>query len=376
MTGESSRMSSSISSKKPDWMNETLFQRNRLQPRAYNLPKHTSSLSGKWRFYYASNPLEVEPSSEDVDAWSPIDVPGHWQLQGWGHPHYTNINFPFPCNPPFVPSENPTGHYETTFDVPDEWLDLDGGLIYRLRFEGVDSAFHLWLNGCEIGYSQGSRNAAEFDINEHLRTNSGSHNTLRLKVYQWSDGTYLEDQDQWWLSGIFRDVYLLAYPKKGHIEDFFVRTNLREQFKGAYVSISISHELQVSSRLDIKLVDSEGTKVAKALSYDLNAGQATHEYGTKLDNPLLWSAEEPHLYYLSITLSSKGQLLQQIDQQVGVRDVRVIDGNLKVNGVPIDIRGVNRHDHRASAPNLNTPSAFLVFPTTMIPCFKSLSVSF
>ena len=339
-------MLTSMSSDQPDWMNETIIHRNRLPPRAYHLPQHTSSLSGRWKFHYAPNPMEADPLSDDATAWAPIDVPGHWQLQGWGHPHYTNINFPFPCDPPYVPSENPTGHYETEFDVPVEWLDFDGGLNYRLRFEGVDSAFHLWLNGHEIGYSQGSRNAAEFDVNEYVRTEAGSSNTLRLKVYQWSDGTYIEDQDQWWLSGIFRDVYLLAYPQNGHIEDYFIKTNLREAFKGAFISVSISYKVQATSTVDIELLDANGKKVAKELSYELKTGTATREYGTKLDNPRLWSAEEPNLYFMSIKLSSQGQVLQHIKQPVGVRDVRIYNGNLKVNGVAIDIRGVNRHDHR------------------------------
>lgn len=133
---------------------------------------------------------------------STTDTPfaGHWQLQGYGHPHYTNFNYPFPAKPPFVPSENPTGHYKTTFSVPSQW-NTDDGFAYRLRLEGVDSAYHLYLNGTEIGYNQGSRNAAEFAISDVLRTGDGEINTLKVKVYQWSDGSYIEDQDMWWLSG-------------------------------------------------------------------------------------------------------------------------------------------------------------------------------
>ena len=125
---------------------------------------------------------------------------GHWQLQGYGHPHYTNFNYPFPAKPPFVPSENPTGTYETTFSVPAHW-STEGGFRYRLRFEGVDSAYHLSVNGKEIGYNQGSRNAAEFDVSDVVRKGAGDVNTLKVKVYQWSDGSYIEDQDMWWLSG-------------------------------------------------------------------------------------------------------------------------------------------------------------------------------
>lgn len=189
---------------RPDYWNESVFCRNRLPPRAYFLPAHHQSLSGRWKFHYASSPLETEPASDDVDAWSSIDVPGHWQLQGYGHPHYTNFNYPFPTAPPFVPSENPTGIYETHFTVPSDWVIL-GGFTYRLRFEGVDSAFHVWVDGHEVGYSQGSRNTAEFDITELVGPGRGRTLKLRVKVYQWSDGSYIEDQDMWWLSGEHRE---------------------------------------------------------------------------------------------------------------------------------------------------------------------------
>ena len=143
-------------------------------------------------------------------------LPGHWQLQGYGHPHYTNINYPFPANPPFVPSENPTGLYETEFSVPDHWRN---DVLYRLRFEGVDSAYHLWVNGQMIGYSQGSRNAAEFDISNVIRKDE--INILRVKVYQWSDGSYIEDQDMWvciscrFPSSMQRSLNILSRTKDG-----------------------------------------------------------------------------------------------------------------------------------------------------------------
>ena len=177
---------------RPDYMNECVFQRNRLPPRAYNLPHHTQLLSGRWKFHYTTNPLYQEPASDDADAWSPIDVPGHWQLQGWGHPHYTNADFPFPLDLPNVIADNPTGYYEASFEVAGDWTSFEGGLTYRLRFEGVDSAFHLWLNGVEIGYSQGSRSPAEFDVTDHIDHGHGAENIVRLKVYQWSDGSYIE----------------------------------------------------------------------------------------------------------------------------------------------------------------------------------------
>ena len=330
---------------KPDYMNEHVFQRNRLPPRAYFLPTQTLSLSGRWKFHYSMSPVEPVPSSDEIDAWSSIDVPGHWQLQGWGHPHYTNIDFPFPCHPPFVPSENPTGTYETVFEVPDDWADVTGGLDYRLRFEGVDSAYHFWVNGVQVGYNQGSRNAAEFDLNEIIRIGDGKVNTLRVKVYQWSDGTYIEDQDMWWLSGIFRDVYLLAFPKKGRIEDFFVRTILDKSYKNAVLEVDLAYYIQSSTKTTFRLTNAEGDSVSQEKTYELDSNKTRRGCSIKVAGPSLWEAEHPNIYYLHITLSTEDQTLQTIVQQVGFREVKIEDGLLQVNGVPISIRGVNRHDH-------------------------------
>jgi beta-galactosidase len=174
----------------PDYCNELVVQRNRLATRSYWIPEDSVLLNGTWDFHYALTPFQ------DIDMWKSIEVPGHWQLQGYGKPHYTNVPYPFPIDPPFVPTENPVGTYRRLFRVPPDWAVSSQ---IRLRFEGVDSAFHLLVNGKEIGYSQGSRNAAEFDITDHvLRQQS---NALVVRVYQWCDGSYIEDQDQWWLSG-------------------------------------------------------------------------------------------------------------------------------------------------------------------------------
>jgi beta-galactosidase len=200
---------------KPDHCNEQTVQRNKLQPRAYWIPGTTLPLNGSWSFHYARSPIEApEPSLnsqciewdvltpsesnqvQDKLEWSKITVPGHWQLQGRGRPHYTNVVFPFPVIPPLVPADNPTGTYVRDFHIPN---DFEEGCQLRLRFEGVDSAFHLWVNGSEVGYSQGSRNPAEFDITSYV--NRSSTNRLLVRCYQWCDGSYIEDQDQWWLSG-------------------------------------------------------------------------------------------------------------------------------------------------------------------------------
>jgi len=329
----------------PDYMNERVFQRNRLQPRAYFLPAQTLSLSGRWKFKFMNSPLDSEPCSDEKSAWAMIDVPGHWQLQGYGIPQYTNFDYPFPCQPPLVPSENPTGLYETTFAVPDEWGGVDGGLDYRLRFEGVDSAFHLWVNGVEIGYNQGSRNASEFDISHVVEYGEGKMNTLKVKVYQWSDGSYIEDQDMWWLSGIYRDVSLLAFPKKGHVEDFFVRTTLDTHYEDATLDVDFTYQAQSAVTLELALRDTEGRMVQPGKSLKLNPESTTKNFKMDVSNPSKWTAEHPYLYELQVSLSCGGQILQNITQQVGFRNVEISKGLLRVNGVPISIRGVNRHDH-------------------------------
>lgn len=202
---------------KPDYCNEQVFQRNRLPARSYHIPETSILLNGVWDFHYAPTPLHApEPCNNDTPSstsseesswvtsnessealnWSSITVPGHWQLQGHGKPQYTNTVFPFPVCPPEVPTENSTGTYRRTFRVPDGW---HSSVQLRLRFDGVDSAYHVWVNGMPVGYSQGSRNAAEFDVTSFVRRQTV--NEVFVRVYQWCDGSYIEDQDQWWLSG-------------------------------------------------------------------------------------------------------------------------------------------------------------------------------
>lgn len=200
----------------PDWNNLSVLHKNTLPPRSYFhvysseddaltydvTTSRSHSLSGIWKFQHAYSPFEApegfEAPSFDPSSWSDIAVPGMWQLQGFGKgPHYTNVQYPIPVDPPNVSfTENETGSYVRTFKVPG---DLKGKQI-RLRFEGVDSSFHVWVNGTEVGYSQGSRNPDEFDITALV--DQEGENTLAVRVYQFCDGTYIEDQDQWWLSGM------------------------------------------------------------------------------------------------------------------------------------------------------------------------------
>ncbi|KAF4629418.1 hypothetical protein G7Y89_g8727 [Cudoniella acicularis] len=330
----------------PDYENERVFERNRLPPRAYFLPEHSVLLNGSWRFNYAACPAKAPFESDEISPSSVIDVPGHWQLQGYGKPHYTNVQFPIPVDPPHVPSENPVGTYETDFHIPKTWAK-DGAMRYRLRFDGVDSAFHLSVNGFQVGYSQGSRNPAEFDITNFLLRDGTNTNRVRVQVYQWCDGTYIEDQDQWWLSGIFRDVNLIAFPENGHIEDFTVQTELDEQYKDAKLKLDIQYSLKSSATVKIEL---HGPAPEKALiisgeAFSLDAGSTEKSFTFDVKNPSKWTAETPSLYSLSIVLVSDANTLQTIQQEVGFRQVEIKNGNLTVNGQAILLNGANRHDH-------------------------------
>lgn len=217
------------SSSPNDWENPRVFQRNRLKARAYWIPETSLLLNGDWDFNYVSSPLlapsptpsrlsgdggEEEDAEQDQVEWKPIPVPGHWQLHGYGRPTYTNVIFPFPVDPPRVPSENPTGTYKRSFRVPPTW---ERNAQLRLRFDGVDSAYHVWVNGVQVGYAQGSRNPAEFDISDLV--DREEENEVFVRVYQWCDGSYIEDQDQWWLSGMYTTVAHGVHPAKGRETD-------------------------------------------------------------------------------------------------------------------------------------------------------------
>ena len=350
----------------PDWQTSAVVHRNRLAARAHfvSFPDERSALAsqradatgflllnGTWKFHYAETPEEAptELPNPDVDVtdWDDVRVPCSWQVQGYGRPHYTNVVYPFPVDPPHVPTENPTGSYRRDFTVPNEWADRQ----VILHFEGVDSAFHVWVNGQAVGFSKGSRVPAEFDVTEHVRPGP---NVLAVRVYQWSDGSYLEDQDMWWLSGIFRDVYLLALPPV-HVSDLTVRTELDESYRDATLSAEIL--LHNASATDaenhvvaISLLDAQLRPVwEQPLSATVSipaGGETKLAEAAPVSEPKKWSAETPHLYTLIIThKDSSGQVVEVVPCKVGFRSVELKGGNLLVNGVPIMFKGVNRHDH-------------------------------
>lgn len=330
----------------PDWSNLEVLHRNTLPARAHFYQYATEeaaltfdreqgefhSLNGTWKFHYDASPLDA-PSWEGVDtsSWDDIEVPGMWQTQGYGHPHYTNINFPFPVTPPNVSYVNPTGSYWREFEVPADWE----GQQIRLRYEGVDSAFHVWVNGEEVGYSQGSRNPSEFDITDYLSSSSSNAtNTLATRVYQWSDGTYIEDQDQWWLSGIFRDVYLVPFPDSA-VVDYDVKPLVDEALETGTLQVNVTIRGD-DGPMAVKLLSPSGDEL------DAWEGKSSDRYSKEVkgDDLRLWSAETPDLYTVLITFNNR-----TISQKAGFRRIEQSGSNFLVNGEAVTLYGVNRHEH-------------------------------
>ncbi|MFO7957149.1 MAG: glycoside hydrolase family 2 TIM barrel-domain containing protein [Candidatus Brocadiia bacterium] len=347
-----------------DWENQQLVGRNREPARATFVPYADAdaalrgepsaspwrrSLNGRWRFHFAERP-ELTPDgfqqpSFSADGWDTIRVPGNWQMQGFGRPHYTNVVYPWPVDPPHVPDENPTGCYRRTFRLPDGWGERRTFIV----FDGVDSFFRLWVNGTEIGMSKGSRVPAEFDITDAVRE---GENVLAVQVLQWSDGSYMEDQDMWWLSGIFRDVYLLSTPHL-HVRDFEVRTELDDDYCDAELELSVvlrnGAGTETACSVEARLLDADGSEVlddAMGAEAQISAGEEkVIELAAPVQAPRKWSAEEPYLYKLLITVQdAEGEVLQVIPQNVGFRQVEIKDAQLLVNGRPVLIKGVNRHE--------------------------------
>lgn len=276
------------------------------------------SLDGDWRFRLspvADLPADFVDPAFDDGGWDTLAVPCHWPLKGYGNPWYTNVVYPFPVDPPHPPEENPTGDYRVAFDLPDDWA----GRNVVLRFEGVESCAKVWLNGAELGFFTGSRLPAEFDV-----TPVPGRNVLAVRVHQWSSASYLEDQDQWWLPGIFRSVTL---SQRGDLDDVFVHASY-------------------SDGQGTLLVDSSVPATVSVPSLGISAPT-----GSSVTVPVEpWSAEHPRLYDATVSTAT-----ETVRLRIGFRTVSIVDGVLLVNGEPVQFRGVNRHefhpDHGRAVPH-------------------------
>jgi beta-galactosidase len=360
----------------PDWENQQVVGINKLDPYAWHwlftddgaalrggaddTPLHFS-LNGVWDFLWApdpaSRPQGFEAPGYDLAGWDQISVPSNWQLHGFGVPLYSNITYPFKVDPPRVMGDpppqfthfdqrNPVGSYRRSFTLPAGW---DSNRV-RLHFEGVSSAFYTWVNGERVGYSQDSRTPAVFDITDFLRQGS---NMIAVEVYQHSDGSYLEDQDFWRLSGIFRDVYLTSLSDL-HLADFFIHTDLDDDFQDAVmrveVDVSTVNQAVAGFSVEGALYDRSGrtvVEISETVAEPVGAGERQQVVlRAPVANPAKWTAETPHLYRLVLRLrDGVGALVGTTAHDVGFRRVEVRGPQLLVNGQPILIKGVNRHEH-------------------------------
>ncbi|WP_410768548.1 glycoside hydrolase family 2 TIM barrel-domain containing protein [Fontibacillus sp. BL9] len=326
------------------WEDLSVLEKNREAPRAYYIPyadaessrkqKRGSSpyyrtLNGNWKFKYKESVRQVDDAFYRIDAdvsdWDDLIVPSCWQVKGYDQLHYTNVNYPFPCDPPYVPNDNPAGLYVREFNISGAWEDKSKYIV----FEGVNSCFYLWVNGIWVGYSQGSRMPAEFDISPYVHSGS---NKIAVMVLKWCDGSYIEDQDLWRFSGIFRDVYLLARSPE-HIVDVFNRVELDQDFGNGTVTCELTAAGQADAKLE--LTDADGVLLQSETVTVVGEGNVTFQ----IDRPNLWSAETPYLYHLYITAAD-----EVLHFAVGFRKVEIVDGVFMINGTAVKLKGVNRHD--------------------------------
>ncbi|MCL3781115.1 DUF4981 domain-containing protein [Prolixibacteraceae bacterium JC049] len=355
--------------KNRDWENPAVTGINKLYPTAtfstYNKisnamkmdnSENEYSLNGIWKFKWSKSPEEAPQtfykSDYKTNDWNDIIVPGNWQMQGFGKPIYTNINYPFKKEPPFVTKEpeknytsyewrNPTGCYKRTFNLPKGWNSKK----LLLKFDGVKSAFYLWINGRKVGYSQGSMTAATFDVSAFVKEGK---NSIALKVLRWCDGSYLEDQDMWRLSGIYRNVTLIAKPQV-YINDFKTQTALSNNYSDGELNLAVqlkknSNGSFENHELSAVLYNADGKKI-QTDKIKLN-GEASANLRFSVKNVHLWSSEIPYRYKLVITSkSSSGQILEHLPWYVGFKEQKIENGKFYINGKLVKLKGVNRHEH-------------------------------
>ena len=334
----------------PDWQNNKILHRGRLEPHSVLIPYQSEKdalseergrsacfqmLSGEWDFHFCESEIETPDnfykSDFDSSGWDRITVPGCWQFFGYGVKNYTNVNYPFPVEPPYVPNESNVGCYRRVF-VHKKYENKRAILV----FDGVCSAFEVWVNGEKAGCSQGSHLTCEFDITEHLKD---GENLLALKVYQYSWASYMEDQDMWRFNGIFRDVYIID-KENTSIFDASVNTFLDGDYKNAELNLKLL--LQNPSKdysVDVKLLCGDDIIFSHTAAADANL-----EIKGEISDPLKWTAETPNLCPLLITLKKKDEIIEVCKINVGFRSIEIKDRMLLINGRQIKIKGVNRHD--------------------------------
>ncbi len=355
----------------PDWENSKIFSIGKEPAHSTLIPfesleealgkwedsSYYKSLNGMWKFNWVRSPScrpkEFFREDYKVDDWDEIDVPSNWQMRGYGIPIYTNVKYPYSISTKEIPkvdhNYNPVGSYITYFSIPANWGDRE----VFIHFAGVKSAFYIWINGKKVGYSQGSMTPAEFNITEYLKSGK---NKLAVEVYRWSDGSYLEDQDMWRFSGIYRDVYLYSTPKV-HIRDFFAQCELDENYKHAILKIKLKvinteKEDMNQNEIEISLMDEEQhyvkSKILMSETFTIKPNiEQLIELQASIENPKKWTGETPNLYHLFLKLkNSNNQIIEVEHCKIGFRKIEIDDkGSFLINGKSIIFKGVNRHEH-------------------------------
>jgi len=356
---------------KLDWENTDVIGINKEPAHATLVPYHdiesslnkdpeTSpfylSLNGNWKFKWVKKP-SIRPKDFyepefDVSDWNEIPVPSNWQLHGYGIPIYTNVKYPYSVKKRRIPNidhnYNPVGSYRIEFNVPEDWK----GREIFIHFDGVKSAFYIWINGKKVGYSQGSMTPAEFNITKYVKIGS---NIVAVEVYRWSDGSYLEDQDMWRFSGIYRDVYLFSTPKV-HIRDFFIRCEMDDVYKDTTLKVrakiqNYGEESTESHKIEVQLLDNEkqivGSSPLMHETVKLNGNsEITLELEAYVKDPKKWSAESPYLYEIILVLKdTQNEIIEVERSSFGFRVVEIKNRQILINGKPVIFKGVNRHEH-------------------------------
>lgn len=366
---------------KTEWENETIFAVNKEQghttytvypdvktlksDKYFDTPwiqpssPYYLSLNGNWKFHWVKQPSErpknFYKTTYDVSSWKEIPVPSNWETHGYGTPIYTNITYPHKNIPPLIRSQkgytnekepNPVGSYRRTFTIPSDW---DGKEIF-LHFDGVYSGIYVWINGQKVGYSQGANNDAEFNITKYIKS---GENTIAAEVYRWTDGSYIEDQDMFRMSGIHRDVYVYTTPKT-HIRDYHIQS----VFNGDnYTSATFKTDINIKNygssssgktNVEVSLLDPSGktiTTIKQPIEALSSKKEKQYNLQTTINNPLLWSAEKPNLYSVIVALKDdKGNELEAMSSKFGFRKIEVKNKRVYINGKQVFFKGVNRHD--------------------------------
>lgn len=355
---------------RPDWENPAVFARGKLPARATGFPFESRalalagdrgksqrflSLNGAWKFAFSPDadhlPGGFERPDYDVSAWKTIEVPADWQTQGYDQPRYNNITYPFPANRPLIPHEtNPVGSYRRDLELPAAWAGHD----VILHIGAAGSAYRVWINGREVGYSEDSKLPSEFDLTRFVGAGS---NTLAIQIFRWSDGSYLEDQDFWRVSGIEREVFLMAVPKT-RVRDFFVRAGFEATPRRGTIDVDVAVTSGPATTAQVRVLDGEREILARSLP--VPAGDAERVVTLKgvIAEVRPWTAETPDLYTLLVELTdARGRVLQSTASLIGFRTVAIQEGLVTVNGRPITIRGVNRHEHDPETFHVISPES-------------------